>query len=1174
MKKKFAKMTSEGERLRIGLEKAEEVLSGAEALITKLSGEKGRWMEEVAGLRAELAAMPSLCLCSAGYMVYLARSDEKVRRELLSEWKAEYKVESSWEFMRFMRGESALLKYKSEGLPADDLSFDNSIIILDSVNTVLIIDPSQQAATWLKEHLSNDKGRATEFITYADGRFGNALELAVRFGKTLVVSEVDRVAPILYPMVRRDLMTEGPKKIVQVGEKRVDWKDSFKLFLLTRDPTLKLPPDARSLVTEVNFTITKSGLEGQLLGVTIQHEKPELEEQKSALLAQEDEYKMQLGALEETLLKELSESKGSLLENVTLINSLNEIKEKSGVIKESLKNAKELQVSLDEQREQYRPFARVGSEIFFLMNDLVLINHMYQFSLGAFVKVFNKTLDAEAQFPGSIDEKIKVLVEALQIRAFQYIAMSIFKEDRLMFGMHMVHDQCPDAMKEEEWNLFVGGKSFAADFVKEGGKNAPQWVPEEAFPPFQALKATLTQLFNSLNLSQDADGWYKWYKSEDPEKKLPGKLDATLTKFQRLVVLNAFRPDRLPVAIEEFIVHYLKLPSLNPSGVLLGDLVPMAGPLEPIILVITMGADPSHDLREYAIQVKGEDGYQEVGMGGGMQEPALKAVKSAASSGGWACLQNLHLVVDWVAQLEKELNMLDPDDNFRLWLTTEEHLSFPAVLLRQSLKMTFEAPPGLKKNLTRTYETWTPQFLEQCLPIQAQILFILAWFHGTMQERRTFIPQGWCKFYEFSASDLRAGADIIGAQCKAFEICDWDALHGLFRDAIYGGPIDNDFDTRILMTFAQRFFSHEMLGLKPGTKPSQGEQEPPTRRSTVLQKGISIPISQKHDDYTEIVAKLPESDAPTIFYLPPNADKAVQKVRVDRCLDNLKKLRLAAGGGGGRYDREIWQAKLKPFFQLWHTLTDGKETTLLEKPRETEQGLSPIASFVQLENQTGAGLVNLANRQLRYLEKVLDGEALLTTEAEKIGNAVLIDWVPTAWDKTWEGPESVTIYVRAMTARVEAMQKWREKAAKKILLDNPVQLKDVFRPVPLLNALRQETARKANVALDTLKLECAWGKDAKLDNCALSLPCEGCIMQACAIDSGKLVELQADSPNFNPVPPFRIGYTTQLKELEGVVNVPVYLNSSRETFVMQLPVPCTGGTAKWILTGVAIFFEE
>ena len=32
-----------------------------------------------------------------------------------------------------------------------------------------------------------------------------------------------------------------------------------------------------------------------------------------------------------------------------------------------------------------------------------------------------------------------------------------------------------------------------------------------------------------------------------------------------------------------------------------------------------------------------------------------------------------------------------------------------------------------------------------------------------MQERRTYIPQGWTKFYEFSYGDLRAGTFVMEA---------------------------------------------------------------------------------------------------------------------------------------------------------------------------------------------------------------------------------------------------------------------------------------------------------------------------------------------------------------------------------------------------------------------------
>ena len=42
-----------------------------------------------------------------------------------------------------------------------------------------------------------------------DANFTTALELAVRFGKTLVIQEVDGVEPVLYPLLRGDLTSQG-----------------------------------------------------------------------------------------------------------------------------------------------------------------------------------------------------------------------------------------------------------------------------------------------------------------------------------------------------------------------------------------------------------------------------------------------------------------------------------------------------------------------------------------------------------------------------------------------------------------------------------------------------------------------------------------------------------------------------------------------------------------------------------------------------------------------------------------------------------------------------------------------------------------------------------------------------------------------------------------------------
>ncbi len=50
---------------------------------------------------------------------------------------------------------------------------------------------------------------------------------------------------------------------------------------------------------------------GQLLGLVLQREQPELEEKKSSLLREEEAYKVQLAAAERSLLQTLATSTGA-----------------------------------------------------------------------------------------------------------------------------------------------------------------------------------------------------------------------------------------------------------------------------------------------------------------------------------------------------------------------------------------------------------------------------------------------------------------------------------------------------------------------------------------------------------------------------------------------------------------------------------------------------------------------------------------------------------------------------------------------------------------------------------------------------------------------------------------------------------------------------------------------
>ena len=758
MRDKFEVLTTEAAKLKIDVEKEEEIIAAAQNLVGKLEGEHKRWSGQVGELTEELKQLPKKALLAAGFITYLSRAPEDRRRKMLNDWMKKMGLEK-FEMRRFLSTESEQLGWKAEGLPSDDLSMENAMVILQSQQCPFLIDPSQRASEWLKAHLKESR---LEVINQQDSNFTTALELAVRFGKTLVIQEVDGVEPLIYPLLRKDLISQGPRYVVQLGDKTIDYNESFKLFIITRNPNPEIPPDGSSLITKVNFTTTRAGLAAQLLAATIQHEKPELEERKSELLKTEEDLRVQLTELEDSLLQELATAEGNILENKVLLESLNLTKTKSLTISESLSESQQLQTSLDKERNSYLPLASYGSDLFFVISDLSKLNNMYQFSLASFLRLFQRALK-NPKDTGSTELRIRALTTTLLSLVYEYICRSLFKANRLMFALHLVYGMQPKLFQENEWALFTGQLVGQSSVRKEStvGK-VPSWVNTDRITAVLALQSNLPALYDSLNLS-NANLWLQFSNSSQCEKDIPPDILKVLSHFQQVLVIQALRPDRLETVMTQFATRALGLKELSPATLNFKRLYSTDSlSTEAILVIISPGADPSQEIQDLAEQVVGKEHYHQVAMGQGQADIAIQTLKKCTMNGDWLCLKNLHLVTPWLPTLEKLINSLVPHENFRLWLTTESHPKFPSVLLQSTLKVAYEAPPGIKKNLERTYDSWSADYIaKDDSIIRSQALFALAWFHAVVQERRCYIPQGWSKFYEFSLSDLRAGASII-----------------------------------------------------------------------------------------------------------------------------------------------------------------------------------------------------------------------------------------------------------------------------------------------------------------------------------------------------------------------------------------------------------------------------
>lgn len=130
--------------------------------------------------------------------------------------------------------------------------------------------------------------------------------------------------------------------------------------------------------------------------------------------------------------------------------------------------------------------------------------------------------------------------------------------------------------------------------------------------------------------------------------------------------------------------------------------------------------------------------------------------------GGWILLSNLQLALNWLPRLENLLRSpmctANKNPSTRIWLTTEECSGFYPGLAGLCLKLAYEPPEGVKRNMKKSLQQLRQS---QNNDETAAPVLMLSWLHATLQERRNFIPQGWIRSYEWNESDLEAAYELV-----------------------------------------------------------------------------------------------------------------------------------------------------------------------------------------------------------------------------------------------------------------------------------------------------------------------------------------------------------------------------------------------------------------------------
>ncbi|XP_063226606.1 dynein axonemal heavy chain 3 [Bacillus rossius redtenbacheri] len=1165
--------TKNKKELEDEIESTIQQLSRAERLIGGLAVEDKRWKQTADSLTLLLDNIVGDVLLSAGVVAYQGAFIAGYRQELTEMWNEQclrLAIPCSKQFSLITTlGEPVEIRaWNIAGLPVDNFSIVNGIIVGRARRWPLMIDPQGQANKWVKNMERDHKLRV---VKQSDSNFLKVLQSAIELGLPVLLENLgEEVDPVLDPILTKQVFKHEGVDSIHIGENYVEYSPDFRFYMTTRLRNPHYLPELIVKVTLLNFMITLTGLEDQLLGIVVAKERPELEHEKNRLIVEGADNKRQLKELEDKILEVLSTSEGNILEDEKAVFILQSSKNMSENVMKKQTEAAKTEKEIDGARALYHGVSKHSSVLFFCISELANIDPMYQYSLAWFIQLYSQSID-HSEKSDDLQIRLANLNKHFTESIYRNVCRSLFEKDKMIFSLVL----CVGIMRskgkidEEVWTFLLTG-GFGLDNPYPNPD--PSWLIDKSWGEIvSASKLSALKNFHKEFVKNIA-AWKKYYDSSNPHDRNPPAPFDQLDGLVKLAVLRCIRPDKVVPAVQIFIVANMGQLYVQPPTFDLLSCYSDSTCHTPLIFILSPGSDPMASLLKFAA----DQGYQQaqlktISLGQGQGPRAAEMVSEAVMLGQWVVLQNCHLAVSWMPMLdhicEEVVGSARTHQSFRLWLTSYPSPHFPVSILQNGVKMTNEAPKGLRNNLLRSYlmdPISDPTFYEDCVRTREwrTLLFSLVFFHALVQERRYFGPLGWNIPYEFNDSDLKISATQLQMFLNEYEEVPLDALLYLTGECNYGGRVTDDKDRRLLLSLLSTFYNQDVLRQPRYAFSSSGKYR-----------------VQEANDFASIleyISGLPLRVHPEVFGLHENADITKDNHETQQLLLGALLTQPQILGGAGAGDGETKAsdladdilARLPPQFDV--------ESVARRYPVMYDNSMNTI---LRQELFRFNPLVEVIGNTLREVQRAVAGLTVMSPEVEDVHASLLVGRVPRAWAAhSYPSLKPLGSYVADLVARLKFFQDWIDQGAPTVFW-----ISGFFFTQSFLTGVLQNFARKHVIPIDQLGFQF---EITDYDSDSTASPefgafCKGLFLEGARWDR-RLKVLNESLPKilFEPVPIIWLkpGIKEEFKP-QSVYNCPVYKTSERRgvlsttghstNFVMFVEFPSSQPQKHWINRGVA-----
>jgi dynein heavy chain len=1058
LKEKYDSSVGIKEKLKADCDALEARSAKALNLIKGLGAERLRWQETIVVLKDSLLNSLGNSVISAGFLAYAGPLSEVYRKELLEDLfvqnvvKSKVRVSQGLNIPLFLVPGASIRDWNVYGLSSDTFSIQNAVLVQKYVRWPLIIDPQSQAVKWLS---NMHKDRLTIVDPKIEG-WTRQLEVCVQMGNVAFLLINDFVDPALDPLLSKAVINKDGVLSLKCFGKQLVYNKNFELILSSR---LSNPSFSASLCAQtsiVNFCIKDQGLEEQLLSLIVKKERFDLEEQKQLLISKTAQGKNQLEELQDSILKMLSTLEGSLLDNDAIVGVLQESKSTAESISEQLAISAVTEQEIDEARQQYQPIAARCALLFLVVNDLCMVDHMYQFSLESYCDLVLRSLD-KSHKTEVLSDRVSAVNEWHTYSTYRFACRALFEKDKPALALKLCAKilESQKRLNRAEWQFFLRGGIVTN---REAQPPRPvDWLTASAWDNITELEKLPAFRDIVSAFEQSSSDWFEWYSSKLPEDTvLPGEWASKLNELQRLVLVRCVRPDRVGTASSKIVVSNMgaKYVETVPTDIATAYLEASAS--IPLIFILADGVDPLSALQLHAdkCSVSNKVELKVLALGQGQESSAERIIAEGVKSGHWVYLRNCHLLPDWLPNLERIFNNLrtsKPNKNFRLWLSSKSNKNFPVGILQRGVKIVLEQQSSVRAIMSQQYSRFSVDNFAKCSKAAQykKLLFSLSFLHATVVQRKRYGSCGWKSPYNFSDSDFDMSERILQMQLNEEGELPWGALHTLIADVTYGNRVTDELDLKLLRVFVKQCLSSSSITV-------DSFRLSDTDAYTVPQDG-SLP------SYLDHIRSLPSVDSSEAFGLNQNCDTeymARTSLYLISTLDSMNTKLSVAGDDEKANDRLSTMVN-----QLLAMLPAKFNIQAVRSSKEgSEQERSPLDNFLIRELECFNRLLSVMRQTLEALRLGLQGLALMTSDLDQALALLDRGRVPPSWCSFYLSLKPLGPWMTDLLQRIDAVKNWAEAAS----APKAFWMGGFCDPIAFAAAVHQTAVRKLGVSYDAL----------------------------------------------------------------------------------------------------------